>query len=99
MSSVSARAAPDSRNARKQDHGADRRMPQALAFVVGHGAALDIEHHRPGGTLYFSHSRSPCERHAALIDKETGNAEFFLFRKSSSSSLENCSTGWPDAGS
>src|SRR6266513_473417 len=83
--------------ARKQDHGADRRMPQALAFAVGHGAALDIEHHRTEQTLYFSHSRITVARATPRSsDKETWEYRIFLFRRRPSSSFVNCSTGCPE---
>src|SRR5712664_86552 len=82
--------------ARKQDHGADRRMPQALAFVVGHGAALDIEHHRPGRTLYFSHSRiTVANAMPRSSDNETWACRIFLRFSKACSGFENSSTGFP----
>src|SRR6266513_5559141 len=83
--------------ARKQDHGAHRRVPQALALVVGHGAPLDIEHHRPERTLYFSHSRITVAR-ATPRSSERETCAFDTPRRERNclNESENCRTGWPD---
>src|SRR5438552_12746475 len=72
-------------------------MPEPLAVLVGQRGTDYVDDRRPERTPYSSHSRiTVANATPRSSDKETWERRMFLFRRRSSSSLENCSTGCPE---
>src|SRR5207245_11593629 len=73
-------------------------MAEALAVLVGQCATDYVDDHRPERTLYFSHSRiTVANATPRSSDNETWECRIFLLRRRSSSWLESCSSGCPQA--